>query len=120
MLKPSRFLFPPDRPQPGLAVPRACSCKCTLPALELTGPHKLAAGKYEQGDRMKFEKQLSSLVTAALFCGIFTTLSSAQQTAGSEVVAPAPTATPTTATAPTATAPAASATTDAALVKSTP
>ena len=42
---------------------------------------------------MKFEKQLSSLITAALLCGTFTTLSSAQQTAAvsGEVVAPAPT-----------------------------
>ncbi len=30
---------------------------------------------------MKFEKQLSSLMTAALLCGTFTTLSSGQQTA---------------------------------------
>jgi TonB family protein len=53
---------------------------------------------------MKFEKQLSSLMTAALFCGTFTTLSSGQQSSAvSEVVAPA-------ATAPT----------DAALLKSTP
>jgi Gram-negative bacterial TonB protein C-terminal len=65
---------------------------------------------------MKFEKQLSSLMSAALLCGTFTTISSGQQTAGSEVVAPAPT----TAT-PTATAtPAASAASDAALLKSTP
>ncbi len=42
---------------------------------------------------MKFVKQLSSLMTAALLCGTFTTLSSAQQTAGSGVVAPAPVAT---------------------------
>jgi TonB family protein len=73
---------------------------------------------------MRFKKQLSSLATAALLCGIFTTLSSAQQTAGSEVVAPAPAVTQTTATAPTATptatAPVASAAADAALVKSTP
>ncbi len=42
---------------------------------------------------MKFEKQLSSLMTAALLCGTFTTLSSGQQTAAvsGEVVAPAPT-----------------------------
>ncbi len=50
---------------------------------------------------MKFEKQLSSFMTAALLCGVFTTLSSAQQTAGSEVVAPAPAATPTSGTTPT-------------------
>jgi hypothetical protein len=37
---------------------------------------------------MKFEKHLSSLMTAALLCGTFTTLSSGQQTAGSGVVAP--------------------------------
>jgi TonB family protein len=36
---------------------------------------------------MKFEKHLSSLVTAALLCGTFTTLSRGQQTAGSGVVA---------------------------------
>lgn len=53
---------------------------------------------------MKFEKQLSSFMTAALFCGTFTTLSSAQQT-------PAPAA---------VVAPAAMAQTDAALLKSTP
>src|SRR6201996_903971 len=52
---------------------------------------------------MKFEKQLSSFLTAALFCGTFTTLSSAQQTAAPVVVAPA-----------------AMAQTDAALLKSTP
>jgi TonB family protein len=52
---------------------------------------------------MKFEKQLSSFLTAALFCGTFTTLSSAQQTPAPEVVAPAATAQ-----------------TDAALLKSTP
>jgi TonB family protein len=59
---------------------------------------------------MKFEKQLSSLITAALLCGTFTTLSSAQQTAAvsGEVVAPAPTV------------PASTAATDAALLKSTP
>jgi TonB family protein len=58
---------------------------------------------------MKFEKQLSSLITAALLCGTFTTLSSAQQTAAvsGEVVAPAPTVPSTTPT-------------DAALLKSTP
>jgi TonB family protein len=73
---------------------------------------------------MKFEKHLSSLVTAALFCGIFTTLSSAQQPTGGEGVAPAPAAqttatASTTAIAPTpATVPQISA--DAALVKSTP
>jgi TonB family protein len=59
---------------------------------------------------MKFEKQLSSLITAALLCGTFTTLSSGQQTAAvsGEVVAPAPTVPATTTTA------------DAALFKSTP
>jgi TonB family protein len=58
---------------------------------------------------MKFEKQLSSLITAALLCGTFTTLSSAQQTAAvsGEVVAPAPTVPSTTPR-------------DAALLKSTP
>jgi TonB family protein len=53
---------------------------------------------------MKFEKQLSSLMTAALLCGTFTTLSSGQQTAAGAAVAP----------------PVAPATTDAALLKSTP
>ena len=59
---------------------------------------------------MKFEKQLSSLITAALLCGTFTTLSSGQQTAAvsGEVVAPAPTV------------PATTAASDAALLKSTP
>ena len=37
---------------------------------------------------MKFEKHLSSFITAALLCGTFTTLSSGQQTAGSGVAAP--------------------------------
>ncbi len=37
---------------------------------------------------MKFEKRRSSLITAALLCGTFTTLSSGQQTAASGVVAP--------------------------------
>jgi len=37
---------------------------------------------------MKFEKHRSSLITAALLCGTFTTLSSGQQTAASGVVAP--------------------------------
>ena len=53
---------------------------------------------------MKFEKQLSSFMTAALFCGTFTTLSSGQQTAAANGVV----------------APAATAQTDAALLKSTP
>src|SRR6202041_3774891 len=65
---------------------------------------------------MKFEKQLLSLVTAGLLCGIFTTPSGAQQTAGSEVVAPAPAATPTTVTSPIPVISAA----DAAVIKSTP
>ena len=62
---------------------------------------------------MKFEKQLSSLMTAALLCGTFTTLSSGQQTTtpASGVVAGTPTALP---------AVSASAAADAALVKSTP
>ncbi len=52
---------------------------------------------------MKFEKQVSAFMTAALLCGTFTTLASGQQTpAASGVVAPA-----------------ASAQTDAALLKST-
>jgi TonB family protein len=66
---------------------------------------------------MKFEKQLSSLMTAALLCGTFTTLSSGQQTAAGGVVSPAPVATPMT---PVASAAPASAAADAALVKSTP
>ncbi len=61
---------------------------------------------------MKFEKQLWSLMTGALLCGTFTTLSNAQQTAGSEVAAPAPAAV-------TSPVPVIS-TADAALVKSTP
>jgi TonB family protein len=65
---------------------------------------------------MKFEKQLLSLMTAALLCGTFTTPSGAQQTAGSEAVAPAPAATPTTVTSPVPMISAA----DAALIKSTP
>jgi TonB family protein len=65
---------------------------------------------------MKFEKQLSSLMTAALLCGTFATLSSAQQTAASGAVAPAPVATSAPATAPAVSTAAA----DAALVKSTP
>jgi TonB family protein len=61
---------------------------------------------------MTFEKQLSSLMTAALLCGTFTNFSSGQQTvAGSTGVVSAPTAAP--AVSPTAA-------TDAALVKSTP
>ncbi len=71
---------------------------------------------------MKFEKQLSSFMTAALLCGVFTTLSSAQQTAGNEVVAPAPAATPAPATS--AASPAAptvsAASANSALLKSTP
>jgi TonB family protein len=66
---------------------------------------------------MNFEKQLSSLMTAALLCGIFTTLSSAQQTAGSDVAAPSPAAaTPTSPATPAVSGAAA----DAVLVKSTP
>jgi TonB family protein len=61
---------------------------------------------------MKFEKQLSSLMTAALLCGTFTTLSSGQQTAAG-VVAPAPAA-------PAVSAASVNAAADAALVKSTP
>jgi TonB family protein len=62
---------------------------------------------------MKFPTQLSSLMTAALFCGTFTTLSSAQQTAASGVAggAPATSSTP---------APPVAAAGDAALLKSTP
>jgi TonB family protein len=42
---------------------------------------------------MKFEKQVSAFMTAALLCGTFTTVASGQQTpAASEVVAPAATA----------------------------
>jgi TonB family protein len=69
---------------------------------------------------MKFEKPLLSLMTAALLCGTFTTLSSGQQTAASEVVAPTPAATPTSAMTPAASAAAATAAADAALAKSTP
>jgi TonB family protein len=66
---------------------------------------------------MKFAKQLSRLITAALLCSALSTLSSGQQTAGSGAVAPAPAAaTPTPAATP-AVSPAAA---DAALVKSTP
>src|ERR1700691_4827423 len=54
---------------------------------------------------MKLEKQVSSLITAALLCGTFTTFSSAQQTANSS----APVVGTTTASAA-----------DAALAKSTP
>jgi TonB family protein len=53
---------------------------------------------------MKVRKQLSSFMTTALLCGIFTTLASGQQTAAANVVV----------------APAATAQTDAALLKSTP
>jgi hypothetical protein len=53
---------------------------------------------------MKFDKQLSSFMTAALLCGTFTTLTSGQQTAAANGVV----------------APAATAQTDAALLKSTP
>jgi TonB family protein len=68
---------------------------------------------------MMFAKQLSWFMTAALLCGVFTTLSSAQQTAGSEAVPPVPAATPTPAASPaTPTAPVAPV--NAALVKSTP
>jgi TonB family protein len=60
---------------------------------------------------MTFEKQLSSLMTAALLCGTFTNFSSGQQTAaGAGVVSAAPAAP--------AVSPAAA--TDAALLKSTP
>jgi len=64
---------------------------------------------------MKFDKQLSSVMTAALLCGTFTTFSSAQQTAAGGAVAPAPAA---PAMAPAI--PAASAASDAALLRSTP
>ncbi len=64
---------------------------------------------------MKLEKQLSSFMTAALLCGIFTALSSGQQTAANQAVAPAPAA---ASTSPAATPPAVSAA-DAALAKST-
>jgi TonB family protein len=66
---------------------------------------------------MKFEKQVFSLMAAALLCGSFTTLSSGQQTAGNGVVAPAPAAAAPTSPATPAVSPAAA---DAALVKSTP
>jgi TonB family protein len=67
---------------------------------------------------MTFAKQLSWFMTAGLLCGVFTTLSSAQQTAGSEVVAPAPAATPTLAATPAPSATPVASTT--ALAKSTP
>src|ERR1700722_14960531 len=114
MPRPNRILFWPGRTQPGLAVPPARSCKSKLPALALTGPRS-SEPEVGQGDLMKFQKQLRSLMTADLLCGTFTTLSSAQQTAGSEVAAPAPAATPTTVTSP---VPVIS-TADAALTKST-
>jgi TonB family protein len=59
---------------------------------------------------MKFDKQLSSLMSAALLCGTFTTPAMSQQAAGSGPVAPAPTATVT---------PAAKLTPEEALLKST-
>ena len=64
---------------------------------------------------MKFDKQLSSVMTAAMLCGAFTTFSSAQQTAAGGAVVPAPAA---AAMAPAT--PAASAAADAALLRSTP
>jgi len=64
---------------------------------------------------MKFDKQLSSVMTAALLCSTMTTFSSAQQTAAGGAVAPAPAA---AAMAPAT--PAASAAADAALLRSTP
>jgi TonB family protein len=69
---------------------------------------------------MKVRKQLSSLMTAALLCGTFTTLSSAQQTAGSGGVASTPAATPTSPSTPSTPATPAASATDAALLKSTP
>jgi TonB family protein len=60
---------------------------------------------------MKFDKQLSSLMSAALLCGSFTTPAMAQQAAGSGPVAPAPTA-------PVISAP--KAVSEEALLKSTP
>ena len=59
---------------------------------------------------MKFDKQLSCLMSAALLCGTFTTPAMAQQAADSGPVAPASTAT---------VAPAAKATSEEALLKST-
>jgi len=59
---------------------------------------------------MKFDKQLSCLMSAALLCGTFTTPAMAQQAADSGPVAPASTATVT---------PAAKATSEEALLKST-
>jgi TonB family protein len=64
---------------------------------------------------MKFDKQLSSVMTTALLCSTMTTFSSAQQTAASGAVAPAPAA---AAMAPATGA--ASAAADAALLRSTP
>jgi TonB family protein len=60
---------------------------------------------------MTFEKQLSSLMTAALLCGTLTNFSSGQQTAAGSGVVSAPTAAP---------AVSATAAADAALLKSTP
>jgi TonB family protein len=64
---------------------------------------------------MKFDKQLSSVMTTALLCSTMTTFSNAQQTAASGAVAPAPAA---AAMAPATGA--ASAAADAALLRSTP
>jgi TonB family protein len=70
---------------------------------------------------MTFAKQTSWFMTAALLCGVLTTLSSAQQTAGSEAVAPAPVTNPSVAATPTPVAtPATPATSNGALSKSTP
>ncbi len=60
---------------------------------------------------MKFDKQLSSLISAAILCGTFTSLSIGQQTAGAGVAATAPSA---------SAAPANKAASEEALLKSTP
>ncbi len=64
---------------------------------------------------MRFDQQLSSVMTTALLCGTMTTFSTAQQTAANGAVAPAAVA---AALAPAT--PAASAAADAALLRSTP
>jgi TonB family protein len=71
---------------------------------------------------MTFAKQLSWFMPAALLCGVFTTLSSAQQTAGGAVVTPAPAAAPAPAATPTPAAASVplAATANAAPAKSTP
>src|SRR5579863_6648670 len=100
------------RPIHELATPYACNRRLTLQALEPSGRRSgdPLPGRWVGARRlMIFEKQLSSLMTAALLCGAFTPLSQGQQ------AAPAGGAVVGTATVPAASAAAA----DAALVKST-